>query len=262
MTTLFETIKKHLLYDSALNYTVSKIESFVALHNHYRSTMENLIGFSENLGGYFKTILPDAMNDLKNGGYYTYYFGKTRRWDGFMWLNYQTARLKTTGHYKGDCGTNTCANMGLYKAAGIPPLSIQRSSVEHYELTHNFPGYYDMLLNKWYAYQAFPRGDVDLHIYFHKYFPHHWIIDTEIKYTEELIYSSLYQGETVRAIRAENFLSQGIHPDLMESLVVSDKTHIQGFIFNDESAPSLIPDKDKDGLCDSHELELSTNPEK
>ncbi|ETR67805.1 MAG: hypothetical protein OMM_11193, partial [Candidatus Magnetoglobus multicellularis str. Araruama] len=260
MYALFDIIKNNDLYDPAINFSIAKIESFVALNHIYRSTMENLTGFNEKWPGSFNQILQDAIIDYQNGGYYTYYFGKTRKWDGFMWLNYQTDLLIKTGNIKGDCGTNTCANMGLYKAAGIPPLSIQRTSLYHFGFTHNYSGYYDILRKRWYSYQKMPRGDVDLQIYFHKYFPHHWFINAEISYTEELTYSSLYQGETVKIIRAENFLSQGIDPDHFESIVVSDKTHIPGFIFNDNTAPLIISDKDKDGLSDSHELDLSTNP--
>ena len=258
MYSLHEIIKDNHLFDFSINNSVARIETYVSFHLIYRSTMENLIAYREKWD-YYDQILLDAIEDKKNGGYYTYYFGKTRKWDGFMWLNYQTNLLKKTGYVKGDCGTNTCINMGLYKAAGIPPLSIQRASVKHFGYTHNFSAYYDVGRNRWYAYQEMPRGDVDINIYFHKFFPHHWIIDTEISYSDELTYSSLYQGETVPVIRAENLLSQGIDPEHFESIVMSDITHNPGFIFNDNTAPLIIPDQDKDGLCDSHENDLLTN---
>ena len=242
-----------------LRTLAANLEGWYQTVAQYRSSMENLERFNQ-LGWLSDADLHLARDEQRRGLYEQDYFGKRRRWDGFGWLNYQVTLFRQTGLFRGDCGTATTIQMALYRAAGLPPLSLQFVGANA-ETTHNFPAYYGFVLDRWNVHQRADLAGSAIDLYYSKPWWHslafrgNFYRDDQGRY-----YSSYYQGERTTTARLRSFLERGIDESQLESLFLSNATMEPGLIFNQQSAPAQLLDRDGDGLLDEDERRLGTNP--
>jgi|GEM_PF-4363636 len=202
----------------------------------------------------------EALKEYKEGKYIIKYFGKERIWSHLHWLNYQMKYYKENNKFKGDCMTATTIQMVLYKAAGIPPLSMQWVSEKKWGYSHNFPFYYNYFLNKWDCIQKPSDNEEKLYQYYIKPIWHHRVYKNDFDKEGLVIYKSYYQGELADLKKIKSLLKRGLEEKEFERIFLSDETQKPGFIFNDRTAPDKIIDTDNDSITDDFEKEKSLDP--
>ncbi len=266
-----KTLLANNLVEASLTRTSSQLEDWVHVNRTYRSSMENLIDFNRR-GMFTDEDLTCARDEQRRGLYFLPYDGTNRRWDDFRWLNYQWNLYKTTGRFRGDCGDTTTVQMGVYRAAGICPISLQYIGKTGAAADmHNFPGHYNPRLGRWFTYQkprfygydGRERFDIEIYLYFSKPVYHDWIYVNDWRQEQDgsatAYYYSYYQGERTTSGRLINFLTLGMEESQFERIFLTNLTQRPGQFFNDRTAPATIVDNDFDGLADVLEAVYGTS---
>ncbi|OHD57911.1 MAG: hypothetical protein A2014_02825 [Spirochaetes bacterium GWF1_49_6] len=162
--------------------------------------------------------------------------------------------------------------MAFYRMAGIAPVSFQMIDLSgNAVFTHNFPGYYDPILNRWYFYQVpnpiGPGGknmsDSKMILYFHKPLPHPWLYDGYYKNIKEgsqdVTAYYYYPAEITVLWKMINFLKAGLPASKMDYIYLTNITLVKGILFDKTSAPDQLIDSDNDGLYDIVENDIGVN---
>ncbi|NPV00256.1 MAG: hypothetical protein HPY53_02630 [Brevinematales bacterium] len=264
-------VVKNNLAKKDISITAGVLDEWVHRYRLYLSSMENLEMFNK-WGWYTDEMLAKAKKMKNEGKYFQNYFGREHRWDDFAWLNYQYGHFIKDGCFIGDCGSTTVVQMGVYRMAGIAPVSFQMIDLSDYAVyTHNFPGYFDPALNRWCFYQV-PNpigpggkymGDNAIVLHFNKPFPHPWLYYgnyQNIKVGKKEVCAYLYYpGEMTVVQKMINFLKTGLPAKKMDTIFMTNITLVKGLLFDKTSAPDKLTDSDNDGLYDIVENDIGLN---
>ena len=271
---LHKIIVKNKLIASTLDETAAALEDFVHQRRFYLSSMENMSDFFKRKM-LSEEQMKKALDAFKAGEYQQAVLGHSHRWDDFRWLNYQCGLFDKNQEYRGDCGGTTAVQMGYYKAAGIAPASFQWIDPEgNAAFTHNFPGYYHPLYQRWFSVQKpvfYDKGGKEIPLrpslfHFTKPIYHSALYHNRVKVERTgpksrgyRIFYEFYPGELTDSRKIRHLLTLGMTGKEMEKIFYSERTMSPGWIFHERSAPDQLPDQDSDGLPDQLEKSLGTN---
>ena len=251
--------EKNLVSAQSVHGIAGNIEEWVHGVRTYRSSMENLEDFCQR-GMISEEFLAQAQQEYDNGEYMTTYKGVERRWDGFNWVNYQMEVFRKKGIFKGDCGTTTTMQMGMYRGAGICPISLQYETPGTAANTHNFPGYYHPYFKRWMVWQIPNFDDHPLYFYFTKPVWHHQNYIYDPHWIGNAFEFPYYPGELGTTATIAKMLRFGISTKQYDGIFLSFDTMKKGLFLNKDSVPAKIADSDKDGIYDELEKTLGLNP--
>ena len=201
------------------------------------------------------------VNAYGNDIHYEDYFGKSRRWDQFAWLNYQVGLFKTMGKARGDCVTACLLQIAYYKMMGIPAFAEQISTVTSGVYSHNSPRHYNPYTNTWVAAQMLPaKHDNGYYVYFLRPKLHHQFL---VEYPRPY-YNSSNPGQFVTYDQIVSNRHVGFTDADVETMMFhkeKDETQNEFFV-NENDWQIPLADTDKDGLYDLWENHFGTDENK
>jgi len=268
---------------------IDRIENLEFMHNLLKknnlASGESLIEIAQSIEGYAKKNLvyradievhrtrlrkkinienqKAAIGEYKRGKYHVNHYGKKRRWDHIIWLNYQLNLFTKTGSFRGDCMTATTFQMALYRAAGIPAFANQVRTLTKRGYSHNSPIYYNPFFKTWNSIQSPSVKEKKYYNYFSKPIWHHMVYEKfgkKYKKNGKIIYSSYWQGEKTTPQKIIALRTKGIQERHFNRIFFSGTTQSPGFIFNNNTAPEKLIDRDNDGILDYFEKLKGTDP--
>ena len=139
--------------------------------------------------------------------------------EDFIGLNNQLNGLKINNQLKGHCGSYTNFQLGLYKAAGIPALGVQMTSVD-LSMNHGYPFYYHSLKGIWKSVQNQNASrDSDKLVIVQIGLPsnHHWI-PIIYEAAPNYWFSSRFKGDVITLSKLILLNVKGMKNKLMENI--------------------------------------------
>ncbi len=254
-------INNNLHKGNSLLHITTKLEKFTRMNLIYRA---NIDVHRKKAGTNNQNNLR-AIQEYNRGIYYKYYFGKKRRWDHFTWLNYQLRLYKAAGKFKGDCCTATLFQMSLYKALGVPCLANQIKSIPQKQYHHHSPLFYNVFFKRWVSIQRPSKKPRIYHNYFVKPRWHHKVRELfgngyiRIK---GVGYSYYSQGEIVKPSQVYALRKGGVTAKYMRYLFTRITAFGKSLVYKNYPFGKSSIDSDNDGIIDSVERALGTNPYK
>lgn len=243
------SITEDFTFPSQLKSIIWKIDRFMWDSMDYRL---NYYTFRDvyYLTGKYKNYPwgQESAELFRNNQYWIEFFGVKRDLHGFMWANYQLRRFKEKGKFIGDCGTHSITTMIMQKAIGIPSGNCSWDG-------HAFSVYFNPFFNKWESVTTYHLKRPN-RLKFDKVKWHHKVFRTNLGYYD--YHYLFYENTSARLLK--NLTRHGLDYTVFEKIFLSGLEEVNGMLFNNQTAPDILPDTDNDGIPNYIEHRLGLNP--
>ena len=244
------------------NEFVDKIDSYNYLFSRLKKEhFENFYSL-ESIAQSMEAKIRDTadfyyVNAYGNDIRYEDYFGKSRRWDQFAWLNYQVGLYKAMGKARGDCVTACLLQIAYYKLMGIPAFAEQISTVTSNVYSHNSPRHYNPYTNTWVAAQMPVKHDNGYYVYFLRPKLHHqFLVEYPRPYYNTDNPGQFVDYDQIVSNRRLGFTDADIETMMFHK--VKDESQNE-FWVSENNCQIPLTDSDKDGLYDIWEKRFGTD---